>query len=443
MPPVHLVDDRSLLAEFVANGADDAFAEIVRRHNGVVRQACMRVLGNAADAEDVSQSVFVTLMKRAEGLLDCPSLGNWLYRAARNIARRSLDAEGSRKARERKVASAGEPRDVKDLEVEENQQAVLVEELYALPNPFKEALLLHHLENRSHRDAAAIMGCPVGTFSSWLSRGRAFLKDRVGTRNADAFATIQPFSPSEITWLPPLPDGIPPSQIDTMVKTLAFHDALKAIRGLGEPVEVMKVHAFLERLQYWHHQDHRASREFMEAGVAYGLEQARRLQPFCPNEAQQIMRSVWGLTYDIASFTWDGWGAPWASISADDLAVGLRSARRSVELAHQLRLPAYRRAMSHWVLGAHLLSAGDIRRAEEEMSRSLEADVEAKDRDSIQLAKGHLAVLGILEGSNATQNVLQLKDAKQSLEGSRYEDFFVDQLDSTLAYFAGRKRVEM
>ena len=76
----------AVLLEGVVAGDETAFATLVDRHYSLVFRLSARVLGNAADAEDVTQEAFVKLWRDPPVLRNQAALKGWLVRVARNLA---------------------------------------------------------------------------------------------------------------------------------------------------------------------------------------------------------------------------------------------------------------------------------------------------------------------------------------------------------------------
>lgn len=76
--------DEQLLAAYRTSHSDQAFAEIVRRHAGLVLRSAMRTLDNLHEAEDVMQAVFLVLAQRPEAV--GRSLSGWLHEVTRRTA---------------------------------------------------------------------------------------------------------------------------------------------------------------------------------------------------------------------------------------------------------------------------------------------------------------------------------------------------------------------
>src|SRR4051794_28112284 len=91
--------DSQLLRAYATVGSEEAFAQLVGRHLGMVRQTARRMLGDEHLADDVSQAVFVLLSQRA-GKLGRESVGGWLHRATVLTARNAARGERRRGVRE-------------------------------------------------------------------------------------------------------------------------------------------------------------------------------------------------------------------------------------------------------------------------------------------------------------------------------------------------------
>ena len=96
-----MMNDVELLRRYAEERAEDAFAELVRRHLNLVYFAALRRVGGDAHlAEDVAQGVFTALARRAVSLTGHPSLAGWLYTTTRNVAVQAQRAERRWRARE-------------------------------------------------------------------------------------------------------------------------------------------------------------------------------------------------------------------------------------------------------------------------------------------------------------------------------------------------------
>ena len=163
--------DHALIAAFLADHDERAFAEVVRRHGPVVWGACRRLLPDPTDAEDAFQAAFLVLVRR--GYRPPAPLGPWLYRVA------VLTARGVRRRNARRLArSRPLPDDVPARPVPEVVE--LDGLLVRMPEKYRAAVVLCHLEGLTEPEAAARVGCPVGTLSARVSRGLAWLRARAG-----------------------------------------------------------------------------------------------------------------------------------------------------------------------------------------------------------------------------------------------------------------------
>ena len=134
---------------------------------------CRRILSDSHEAEDAFQATFLVLVRRACSIRADDSLGRWLYGVATRVATRARANVRRRETRERSGLSSV---DVPSRDTSTNTtgfadiQTILAEELDRLPARFKAPIVLCDLEGRTHEEAAHVLGCPVGTVKSRLSR---------------------------------------------------------------------------------------------------------------------------------------------------------------------------------------------------------------------------------------------------------------------------------
>ena len=97
--------DSQLLTRYLTDGADDAFAALLRRHGPLVLGVCRRVLRHEQDAEDAFQATFLTFARHAGSIRATEAVGSWLYRVAYRIAAKTGVAMARRKAHDQTPAS--------------------------------------------------------------------------------------------------------------------------------------------------------------------------------------------------------------------------------------------------------------------------------------------------------------------------------------------------
>src|ERR1019366_8804649 len=95
--------DGELLDCFLAHHDETAFAALVRRHGPMVLSVCMRVLGNAHDAEDAFQAAFMVLVRKANAVQPRAMVGNWLYGVAYRTALKAKSMSAKRSAHEKRM----------------------------------------------------------------------------------------------------------------------------------------------------------------------------------------------------------------------------------------------------------------------------------------------------------------------------------------------------
>jgi RNA polymerase sigma factor (sigma-70 family) len=171
--------DADLLTRFVESADHEAFAELVRRHAGMVRGVCRRALGDTPDADDAFQATFLVFVRKARSVSPRSQVGNFLYGVAHRTAAHARAARTRRSARLRNLPDM--PAVHPDV-VDADQLAALDDELAKLPDVYRAAVVLCELEGLSLKEAAGRTKVPVGTLASRLARGRRLLAERLTGR---------------------------------------------------------------------------------------------------------------------------------------------------------------------------------------------------------------------------------------------------------------------
>src|SRR5262245_24423295 len=179
--------DRDLLAAYESGRGEAAFTELVRRYGPLVLRTCHRVLGRGPDAEDAFQATFVLLARKAGPLRRQAagrlSLGGWLHRVAHQTALNVLAQLSRRRARERQAGAMSHPDLDPAAEATWNEvRPVLDAELDGLPEEPRRLLIACYVLGKTHAEAAAEVGLPLGSLARRLEKARALLAARLARR---------------------------------------------------------------------------------------------------------------------------------------------------------------------------------------------------------------------------------------------------------------------
>ena len=149
-------DESELLRRYAEEREQAAFAEIVRRHIGLVYHAALRQTGDASLAEDVTQGVFTDLARKAGALAGRASITGWLYTSTRFAAAKARRGEQRRRAREQEVFAMHDATTGMTAMADwEQLRPVIDEALHALDERDREAVLLRFFEGRSLAEVGA------------------------------------------------------------------------------------------------------------------------------------------------------------------------------------------------------------------------------------------------------------------------------------------------
>lgn len=173
--------DRQILERYVVSGDNDAFRTILTRYQSMVLGVCRRVLWCRSDAEDAFQQTFILLAKNPHRIRKRDSLGPWLYGVAFRISRQILRRRKKRTFVELDEETLVARSVIEEIELQ-HTKAVLDEELSALPDQYRNPLVLHYLMGKSRRQIASELGTSLNVVKGNLQRGREALKIRMALR---------------------------------------------------------------------------------------------------------------------------------------------------------------------------------------------------------------------------------------------------------------------
>ena len=192
---VRAMDDQTLLSRYAVTQEASAFEELVQRHAGLVKAACIRVLGNSHDAEEVAQECFLELAHHADQIHT--SVAGWLHRAATSRSLNVLRSRSRRKVREREVGIHLETSaSVTDITTPELQR-IIDSGLKDLPEDLRLPMILHFFDGRSQREVAIELGVNQSTISRRMHDALQQLREKLSQAGYAAAAPAMMFMTRE------------------------------------------------------------------------------------------------------------------------------------------------------------------------------------------------------------------------------------------------------
>jgi RNA polymerase sigma-70 factor (ECF subfamily) len=192
-PPPEITPEAEILARAQA-GDHQAFAHLYSLHKRRIYSLCLRMVGNVAEAEDLTQEAFLQLHRKIGTFRGDSAFSTWLHRLSINVVlmhlrkkglpQMSLDEAMEPSCDEGPGRSFGAP----DLSLTGSiDRLVLERAVAALPAGYRLIFVLHDVEGFEHNEIAAMLDCSVGNSKSQLHKARLKLRDalRLSLRKGD------------------------------------------------------------------------------------------------------------------------------------------------------------------------------------------------------------------------------------------------------------------
>jgi len=170
-------------------GDHHAFEQLYSLHKRRIYSLCLRMVGNTAEAEDLTQEAFLQLHRKIATFRGDSAFSTWLHRLAINVVlmqlRRkglpviSLDEVMEPAAEERPGRSFGVP----DLNLTGAIDRLALERaIEELPAGYRLIFVLHDIEGYEHNEIASMLDCSIGNSKSQLHKARLKLRDALATQ---------------------------------------------------------------------------------------------------------------------------------------------------------------------------------------------------------------------------------------------------------------------
>jgi RNA polymerase sigma-70 factor (ECF subfamily) len=171
-------------------GSRPGFETDALSHIDSLYGAALRLTRNEADAQDLVQDTYVKAFRSAKQFKAGTNLKAWLFTILHNTFRNRrrdsgrdpIDVDSERVELAAPVDPAATP---EEQMIREVMAPDLQEALDALPETFREAVWLRDVEEFAYTEIAEMLGVPVGTVMSRISRGRRMLYERLGAKNLE------------------------------------------------------------------------------------------------------------------------------------------------------------------------------------------------------------------------------------------------------------------
>jgi RNA polymerase sigma-70 factor (ECF subfamily) len=165
-------------------GEQEAFAELFETHKNHVYSLCLRMTGNVAEAEDLTQDAFIQVFRKLGTFRGDSALSTWIYRVAVNTAlmhfRKKVLRQVSLEERQRPDAPSHEKVDLSQADGRlcgTVDRIALVRAIGELPQGYRTIFLLHDVEGYGHQEIARRLKCSVGNSKSQLHKARLRIRE--------------------------------------------------------------------------------------------------------------------------------------------------------------------------------------------------------------------------------------------------------------------------
>jgi RNA polymerase sigma-70 factor (ECF subfamily) len=184
--------------ERAKHGDSGCFELLYRNHKGRVYSLCLRMTGNIAKAEDLTQEAFLQVHRKIATFRGDSAFSTWLHRLAVNVVLMSLRKKGlSEVSLDETLDSNNEDYPKIDFGSEDQvltgsiDRLTLERAIESLPPGYRISFILHDIEGYEHNEVAEMMSCSIGNSKSQLHKARFKLRGLLKTTRAEKSRIVE------------------------------------------------------------------------------------------------------------------------------------------------------------------------------------------------------------------------------------------------------------
>ena len=201
---IHLTTAKKTLANGISEqeaidrakqGDSECFEALYSLHKRRVYSLCLRMVGNTAEAEDLTQEAFLQLFRKIATFRGESAFSTWLHRLAVNVVLMRLRKKGLPEVSlEETLEPQNEDGPRKDIGTLDNALVGAIDRvnlgraIESLPPGYRIIFVLHDVEGYEHNQIAKMMGCSIGNSKSQLHKARMKLRDLLKLSQAEKAA---------------------------------------------------------------------------------------------------------------------------------------------------------------------------------------------------------------------------------------------------------------
>lgn len=213
--------------------------------------------------------------------------------------------------------------------------------------------------------------------------------------------------------------------------------AMEYLNSHSNPILAAQKYSYLVKVFYWKDKSIYKVVVFARAGIQYCLDQGTIADKTDKTKGDNLRNYAKAMAYDLASFTWPGWGEKELKISFADLKTGLDAAHLNLRLTKKLKKPLIQIAYAYWAMGAQSMANGKVKDGITYFTKAKENSEKAGEKYFTTYIEGCIGMAIVISGENKDAGQGRFDNAVLSLDQENQSDatFYSKQLKTAFKVF--------